>query len=75
MEKILSCQALANYRMSEEKNSELFLFPRFKIDSEESGADLIQIFKGNLNSDTCNYCSKMVENDIFIAVPVDQDHF
>lgn len=61
--------------MSEEKISEVFLRPRFKIDSKESEADLINRFKENLNSGDCKYCSKIVENHIFIDVPSDQDHF
>ncbi len=61
--------------MNEEKNSEVFLRPRFKIDSEESESDLMDKFKGNLNSGACKYCSKIVDNHIFIDVPTDQDHF
>jgi hypothetical protein len=61
--------------MSEEKNNEVFLRPRFKIDSEEGASDLINRFKENLNSGDCKYCSKIVDNHIFIDVPSDQDHF
>lgn len=61
--------------MSEDKNSELFLRPRFKIDSKESESDLMNRFKENLNSGDCKYCSKIVENHIFIDVPSDEDHF
>ena len=61
--------------MSEEKNNEVFLRPRFKIDSDENEAELMNRFKGNLNSGDCKYCSKIVDNHIFIDVPPDQDHF
>jgi ABC-type multidrug transport system fused ATPase/permease subunit len=61
--------------MSEEKNSDIFLRPRFIIDSEESESDLMNRFIGNLNSGDCKYCCKIVENHIFIEVPSDEDHF
>lgn len=61
--------------MSEEKNSEIFLRPRFKIDSEEIESELMNRFKGNLSSGDCKYCSKIVDNHIFIDVPSDEDHF
>ena len=61
--------------MSEEKNNDVFLRPRFKIDSDENKAELMNRFMGNLNSGDCKYCSKIVDNHIFIDVPPDQDHF
>lgn len=61
--------------MSEEKNNEVFLRPRFKIDSDKNEAELMNRFMGNLNSGDCKYCSKIVDNHIFIDVPPDQDHF
>ena len=61
--------------MSEEQNSEVFLRPRFKIDSVEGASDLINRFKEKLNSGDCKYCSKIVDNHIFIDVPLNQDHF
>ncbi|PCI10984.1 MAG: GTP-binding protein [Flavobacteriaceae bacterium] len=61
--------------MNEEKNSEVFLRPRFKIDLEESEDDLMNRFKNNLNSGECKYCSKIVDGHIVIDVPFDEDHF
>ncbi len=61
--------------MSEEKNSEVFLRPRFRIDFEESEKDLIERFKNNLNDGECKYCSKIVDQHIVIDVPFDEDHF
>lgn len=61
--------------MSEEKNSEIFLRPRFRIDLEESEENLIERFKDNLNDGECKYCSKIVDQHIVIDVPFDEDHF
>ncbi|MDC9723700.1 MAG: GTP-binding protein [Urechidicola sp.] len=61
--------------MSEEKNSEVFLRPRFRIDFEESEENLIERFKDNLNDADCKYCSKIVDQHIVIDVPFDEDHF
>ena len=61
--------------MSEEKNSEVFLRPRFKIDFEESEVELMQKFKRNLSSGDCKYCSKIVDQHIIIDVPLEEDHF
>lgn len=61
--------------MSEEKSSEVFLRPRFRIDFEESEENLIERFKENLNDVDCKYCSKIVDQHIVIDVPNDEDHF
>ncbi|MBV1888162.1 MAG: GTP-binding protein [Urechidicola sp.] len=61
--------------MSEEKNSEVFLRPRFKIDFEESEINLMERFKASLNNGCCKYCSKIVDQHIVIDVPLDEDHF
>jgi len=61
--------------MSEEKNNEVFLRPRFKIESEFNKDELVQKFKANLNNGDCKYCSKIVDNHIFIDVPFDEDHY
>ena len=61
--------------MSEEKNSEVFLRPRFEIDVEESEQGLMQRFRTNLNADDCNYSNKIVDQHIVIDVPFDEDHF
>ena len=61
--------------MEDDINESVFLRPRFKIESDKSESDLIDRFKGNLNSGECKYCSRIVDNHIFIDVPSDQDHF
>jgi len=61
--------------MYKEKNSEIHLRPRFKIDVEESQQDLLQKFKSNLDNDECKYCSKIIDGHIVIDVPKEEDHF
>ena len=61
--------------MSEEKNSDVFLRPRFKIDFEEDQGDLIAKFEQNLQEADCKYCSKIVDSHIIIDVPKDENHF
>lgn len=61
--------------MSEEKNSELFLRPRFQIDFDKSCDTILDSFKGNLLEGNCKYCSKIVDNHIVIDVPENESHF
>ena len=61
--------------MSEEKNSEVFLRPRFEIDVEESEISLMERFRTNLNAKDCKYSNKIVDQHIVIDVPFDEDHF
>lgn len=61
--------------MQEEKNSQIHLRPRFKIDFEESQQALLQKFRSNLGAGDCKYCSKIVDGHIVIDVPKEEDHF
>jgi len=61
--------------MSEQKNSDVFLRPRFKIQLDENQHNLIEKFKDNLNDGDCKYCSKIVDSHIVIDVPLDENHF
>ena len=61
--------------MLEEKNSQIHLRPRFKIDFDEPQEDLIQKFRSNLDDGECKYCSKIVDGHIVIDVPREEDHF
>ena len=61
--------------MSEEKNSELFLRPRFQIDFDTSSDDLLDSFKSNLLEGDCKYCSRIVDNHIVIDIPEKESHF
>lgn len=61
--------------MQEEKNSEIHLRPRFKIDFDDSQEHILQKFKSNLAEGDCKYCSKIVDGHIVIDVPKEDDHF
>lgn len=61
--------------MSETKNSDIHLRPRFKLDFEESQQELIAKFRDNLKDPECKYCSKIVDGHIVIDVPVEDNHF
>jgi len=61
--------------MSTEKNSELFLRPRFSIDFKGSQQELVAKFKRSLKDADCKYCSKIVATHVFIDVPKKEDHF
>ena len=61
--------------MSEEKNSDVFLRPRFKMELDESQQKIIEKFKDNLNDGNCKYCSKIIDAHIIIDVPKEDNHF
>ena len=61
--------------MDEEKNSELFLRPRFQLDLDQSSDVLLDRFKSNLMEGDCKYCSRIVDNHIVIDVPENESHF
>ena len=61
--------------MKEEHGSEVFLRPRFSIDLEEKEDETLAKFKSNLKDGDCKYCSKIIDNHIFIDVPVDENHY
>ena len=61
--------------MNEQKNSAVFLRPRFKLTIDESQQDLIAKFKNNLKDENYKYPSKIVDNHIIVDVPVREDQF
>lgn len=61
--------------MSEQRNSDIYLRPRFKMDFDESQESLILKFKDNLNKANCKYCGKIVDGHIIIDVPPEDNHF
>lgn len=61
--------------MSEQKNSDVFLRPRFKMNFDESQQKLIEKFKDNLKDVDCKYCTKIINEHIVIDVPVEENHF
>jgi len=61
--------------MEAEKNSNIHLRPRFKMDFIESEQEIISKFTANLKDGDCKYCSKIVDGHIIIDVPVEENHF
>ena len=61
--------------MKEQKNSDIHLRPRFKMNFNESQEYLISKFKENLKEEGCKYCSKVVDGHVVIDVPKDENHF
>jgi len=61
--------------MEAEKNSDIHLRPRFKMDFNESQQELLEKFKKNFEDGDCKYCSKIVDGHIVIDIPVEENHF
>ncbi len=61
--------------MSEQKNNDVFLRPRFKMDFDVSKQKLMEKFKDNLANGNCKYCSEIVDGHIVIDVPFEENHF
>lgn len=62
-------------KMNEEKNSDIHLRPRFKIEIDEDYEALLNKFKTNLKEEGCKYLSKVVDGHIVINIPKDESHF
>jgi Na+/melibiose symporter-like transporter len=61
--------------MEEQKNSDIHLRPRFKMDFNEPQQQVISKFEANLKDSNCKYCCKIVDGHIVIDVPKDENHF
>ncbi|MDP3313691.1 GTP-binding protein [Lutibacter sp.] len=61
--------------MEQQKNSDVFLRPRFKIDFNESQQEVIKKFADNSKNQECKYCTKIVDGHIIIKVPEVEDKF
>lgn len=61
--------------MFEEKNSDIHLRPRFKMNFEESQQKLISKFQNNVKNADCNYCVKVIDGHIVIDIPAEENHF
>ncbi|MDV7186113.1 GTP-binding protein [Lutibacter sp. TH_r2] len=61
--------------MQEERNSNIHLRPRFKMEFDENEEQLIAKFKYNLKDEECKYCSKIVDGHIVIDIPAEENHF
>jgi hypothetical protein len=61
--------------MEAQKNSDIHLRPRFRMEFSESQDNLLSKFKRNLNDGDCKYCSKIVDGHIVIDIPEEENHF
>jgi hypothetical protein len=61
--------------MLEEKNSDIHLRPRFKMNFEESQQKLLAKFQSNVKNADCNYCVKVIDGHIVIDIPAKENHF
>ena len=61
--------------MLEEKNSDIHLRPRFKMNFEESQQKLLAKFQSNVKNAECNYCVKVIDGHIVIDIPAEENHF
>ena len=61
--------------MLAKKNSDIHLRPRFKMNFNVADDFLIEKFRNNLKQETCEYCSKIVDNHIIIDVPKKENSF
>lgn len=61
--------------MLEEKNSDIHLRPRFKMNFEESQQKLLAKFQSKVKNTDCNYCVKVIDGHIVIDIPAEENHF
>ena len=61
--------------MIEEKNSDIYLRPRFKMEFNENQQKLIAKFQRNVKNANCKYCVKVIDGHIVIDIPADENHF
>jgi len=61
--------------MLKEKNSDIHLRPRFKMNFMESQQKLLAKFQGNVKNADCNYCVKVIDGHIVIDIPAEENHF
>lgn len=61
--------------MIEEKNSNIHLRPRFKMEFEESQQKLLGKFQSNVKNTSCKYCVKVIDGHIVIDIPAEENHF
>lgn len=61
--------------IQEKRNSEIFLRPRFSIDLTENHKELLERITVYLKSDACKYSGRVVDNHVFIDIPLNKSHF
>jgi len=61
--------------MQEEKNSPVFLRPRFRIDMSENQQSIIERFEQTLNKPDCKFSGKIRDGHIVVDIPENENHF
>lgn len=61
--------------MNQEKNSSIFLRPRFRIELEKSKTNLLERFDSEFKSDQSTFSGKIVDGHVVIDIPEVQNHF
>lgn len=61
--------------MKEEKNSPVFLRPRFRIELKKSKTALLNRFEDSFKDPNCIFSGKIVDGHIVIDIPKENNHF
>lgn len=61
--------------MLEEKNSDIHLRPRFKMEFGENQQKLLAKFQINVKNTSCKYCVKVIDGHIVVDIPSEENHF
>jgi hypothetical protein len=59
----------------ENRNSEVFLRPRFTIDLDENRDKILQKFSDEFKKEGCVFLGKIVDGHVFISVSKKEEHF
>lgn len=61
--------------MLEEKNSDIHLRPRFKMEFGENQQKMLAKFQSNVKNADCKYCVKVIDGHIVVDIPAKENHF
>lgn len=61
--------------MKEEKNSPIYLRPRFRIELNKSKTDLLNRFYSEFKRKNCKFSGKIIADHVIIDIPQKENHF
>ncbi|WP_152285777.1 6TM ABC transporter family protein [Flavicella marina] len=61
--------------MKEEKNSPIFLRPRFSIELPKSKTELLKNFSEAFSQTDCPFVGKIVDGHVVVDIPITENHF
>ncbi|MEI6866241.1 GTP-binding protein [Flavicella sp.] len=61
--------------MKEEKNSAIYLRPRFRIELDKNKTDLLNRFNSEFKSHECKFSGKIIDDHVVIDIPKKENHF